>query len=427
MVLGLIVLGACFDEPAGPMDGSKPDEPEDLDPETIPGDSAAVDDTAEDAENERLYEALFDIRTVKQVRIELDAASIAALDADPFTYVVGAAEVEGTRLDGVGVRLKGNSSFQPLDGKPALKLRFDKFDAEQRYAGLKRLTLNNMVGDPAQSREVVAYHLFHAAGLSAPRAAFAQVWVNGEEYGLYTLLEAMDSEYVERRYELDEGNLWAANDSADLTPTGIAHFELVTGPGGTELEDAAMVLATAADDYYETASEVIDMEQFLDFFAWTQVVGNSDAYPYHLNDFFLYADPGDGGRLDWSPWGLDEAWSATWTFQWGWPSTVAHQCLLRDSCRGRFQTHLDAAVATYETLDAAALADELALLTDPYLVSDARRPWSTDEVREARSELWSMLAQWGDVVRRGYWVLPPQPEDTGDSGDTGEADDTGAG
>jgi hypothetical protein len=414
MALALLVVSACIDVKVEPVDdvdtGEAAPAAQDPDPEVVPPDTGIPEDTAADAENERLFQALFDPSTVKQVHIELDAAAIAALETDPFTYVVGAAEIEGTPLADVGVRLKGNSSFRGLDDKPALKLRFDKFAREQRYAGLKRLTLNNMVGDPSQTREVVAYHLFNAAGLSAPHAAFAQVWINGEDYGLYTALEPMDSEYVERRYEFDEGNLWAGNDSADLTAEGVPHFELVTGPGGTELEDAAMVLATAADDYYETASEVIDMEQFLDFFAWTQVVGTMDAYPYHLNDYFLYSDPGDGGRLDWSPWGLDEAWDPLWTFQWGHTSTVAHQCLLRDSCRVRFYDHLDAALATYETLDAASFADELDALTEPYVVGDTRRPWSVDEVRNARSELWDMLAVWSDVIRRGYWI---EPVDTG--------------
>ncbi|MFZ5482199.1 MAG: CotH kinase family protein [Myxococcota bacterium] len=418
MFLSLLAAGACVDVVT--ERGERDPASSDIEPDVIPDDPDAIgDDSGEDPddgpdEDDLLFEALFDLRVVHRVEVELDADDLRLLDESPFSYVEGAAVVEGTRLERVGVRLKGNNSFQDFSGKPALKLRFDKYLPDQRYAGLKRLTLNNMVGDPAQSREVVAYHLWNHAGMSAPRAAFAQVWINGEDFGLYTMLEPMDSEYVERRYEMDEGDLWAANDSAELTPEGIAHYELVTGPGGTELEDAAMVLATAADDYYETASEVIDMEQFLDYFAWIQLVGTLDGYPYNLNDYFLYADPGDAGRFDFSPWGLDEAWDPTWTFQWGRRSTVAHQCLLRDSCRALAQQHLDDAVSLYESADAAGLADELAALTEEIVVADSRRPWSTSDVRAARAELWDMLASWGDVVRRGYWrETPPPPEDTG--------------
>lgn len=431
MFVSLLLAWACTGE-VPPKDEVEPGEDRDDtgadDAENLPGDTADTgdDEAAEDAENERLYQELFDLGSVKEVRIELGPEGRAALAIDPRTYVEGAATVQGTRIEHVGVRLKGSGSFRPLDEKASLKLRFDKFVDGQKYATLKRLTLNNMVDDPAQAREVVAYHLWNEAGMNAPRAAFARVWIDDEDYGLYTLLEPMDSEWLERRYEQDEGNLYEANDSANLTPEGISHFELQTGPGGTELEDAAMVLATATTDYYEAAATVVDLEQFMDYYAWMNMVGSVDGYPFGLNDFFLYADPADGLRFDISPWGMDEAWNPAWVLQWGWSSTVPHRCLADAACRDMAQAHFDEALAVFEAAGVPDLAQELYALTSDVVMVDPRRPYTPAQVDMARVELLDMLTQWGDVVRRGWWIEPlPEPGDTGDTGDAGPPD-TGA-
>ena len=58
----------------------------------------------------------------------------------------------------VGVRLKGGlGSFRPLAGKAAFKVKFNHSVAGQRFLGLKKLTLNNMVQDKSMIHETLAY------------------------------------------------------------------------------------------------------------------------------------------------------------------------------------------------------------------------------------------------------------------------------
>ena len=103
---------------------------------------------------------------------------------------------EGKTYKKIGVRYAGEityfASSQAL--KRPLKIEFNKF-GEQQFHGLKSLQLHAMPLDPAKGREVVALSLFRAAGVPAPRTAFAEVTLtvpgkyDKELLGLYAVVE----------------------------------------------------------------------------------------------------------------------------------------------------------------------------------------------------------------------------------------------
>ncbi|MFN7146206.1 MAG: CotH kinase family protein, partial [Myxococcota bacterium] len=321
-----------------------------------------------------------------------------SLRVEPFAYVVGNVVVNGERLDDVGVRLKGSASYQDLTGKPSWKIRFDEYVEDQHFAGLSRVTLNNMVSDPAQSREVLGYALSRSAGLFAPRANFARVSVNGVVFGLYTNLESMDEQLVARHYADAAGDLWEGNDYADLTPDGVTHFELVAGRGDYAALDAAVATlgSAPADTFLEQADTVLDMASFLDLWAYSIAIGNRDGYPYYVNDYFLYRDPADG-RLDFSPWGIDESWDTgmVWNATYG---AVGNACLADEDCVAALYTRTSDALRAYEAMDYATLAPNLWVLTEPVL-AEATRGDTGQSVLDARTDLLTRLSDWFTRVR----------------------------
>jgi hypothetical protein len=391
-----------------------PEPPEDTgevavetDTETVPDnedtsgrDTADTEDTPSDEETEAKYQAFYNPAVVQVIELELSRDAMQDLRRDPFTYVEGGVTINGERFDTVGIRLKGSSSYQDFDGKPAFKIKLNNYVPGQKYAGLERVTLNNMVGDPTQSKEMIGYALWTERGLLVPRVSYARVSLNGELQGLYTNLEAMDDHLLARHYGDGSGDLWEGNDSADFSRRGLSHFELVSGVGDYDALDTVKqtLNGAPADAFLEEADTVIDMDSFLDFWAYSIAIGNEDGYPYNLNDYFVYRDVGDT-RFDFAPWGMDESWDTgmVWNAVTG---NVAEGCLDDEDCVTALYEHTAEAVLAYEAMDLESWALGVWDLSDPIVEEDLRRPYSTAEVLAARATLLTQITVWPSRVRR---------------------------
>ncbi len=374
--------GAETDEPVVDTDTEVLDTDTDTDPDT----DTDEPDTGRD--DDEAYAAFYDPNVVQRIDLELGEDALAALRADPETYVSGVFVHDGYRLENVGVRLKGGSStFEPIDEKPSFKLKLDEFEESLDYGGFDRVNLHNMRADPAQAREVVAYAVWAAAGYAAPRANFAEVYVNGASYGVYANVEEVDGAFAERHFAEPDGDLWDAGDPADLTGDYYDNYESVGGDGDLDALDAARrQIQTGDGAFYDVANEVLVMDQFLDFWAWQIATANEDGYPYDLDDHALYADPAEGGRYVYVPWGLDETWDTT--MEWdAYAGTVAVKCAYDTACLLALETRVAAALATYEGLGIDVIARAALDVSLSAVQSDSRRDLPLGDVTVARSQL----------------------------------------
>jgi hypothetical protein len=174
------------------------------------------------------------------------------------------------------------------------------------------------VQDPSYLRNCLAYQVFAAAGLDAPRCHFAHVTVNGEDLGLYVHVEDVDDEFVERRFGDAAGTLYEGTLS-DFRSDWLGTFEVEEGTGDPA-RLAAVTTASEAPDATRVAevSALIDLDQFLTFWAVESLLAHWDGYTGNTNNFVLYDDPATG-RMSFLPWGTDQV------MQPGFPAPISVQ------------------------------------------------------------------------------------------------------
>lgn len=252
------------------------------------------------------------------MEIELSAEAIAQLALSPTDYVPGAFILDGRRFEPVGVRLKGNSTFQPLDARPALKIKADEYVPGARIWGLERITLNSNYWDASMMAETLAYGLWRRAGAPAPRTAYANVSVNGALKGLYTVVEAMDDDFVDANWPGSEGGLYEMCRSCDLNLDCAAYPLQETG---TRFDPTGLPRACAAAASGEEAQirAHFDWAQLTRYFALERVANHADSYAYNRNNHYLYHNP-DTDQVTLSPWGADS------TFSYSYPPDEVRPC-----------------------------------------------------------------------------------------------------
>lgn len=367
------------------------------------GRELASDDPAEGASVEppRVEgdsDAFYADGAVQEVGLELSDASLTGLANDPRVWVEGVMVVGGERYGPVGVRIKGESSYRDIDQKPSFKVKFNEYDAEGRYLGMRRLVFNNMVSDPSMLRERLAYGFFRERGAPAPRCNHVTLTVNGEPYGLYANVENTDEELIGRWFDDQNGSMWEIHD-ADFRPDLLDGFELEEGVDDrSAIEALAAVMATPEGP--TRAWEYVDRASWFRYLGTMAYVGNLDGYPFSDpgDDAHLYLDP-TSGLFQLVPHGLDETFSDTAAVEYVMHGILATACLEDAACKAEWRTALEAAMTDAE---AAGLEARVAAITaeiDAAGDADPRKEQDNDAVDAGRAAVLVFLGGRGADLR----------------------------
>lgn len=233
---------------------------------------------------------------------------------NPFTNFKANINVDGIDIGEVGIRKKG--FLGSLDDKyPSLKIKFNEYVDQTPIAGLDSLTLNNNKQDSSLASQFLAYQLFNAAGVQAPRSNFARVTVNGKYLGLYSNVESIGKQFLERRFQNNTGNLYEGT-LADFYPKAIDRLDAKTNKKNHDRTRIARLATLLANDPLplDEIDQLLDMENFLRFWALESLIGFWDGYSNNQNNFWVY-DNQANGKFYFMPWGADMAF-----MQSGFPS-----------------------------------------------------------------------------------------------------------
>lgn len=409
----LFLLLACKPSPdSTPKSDSDSSDPNTTDSVVIIDDSSGTTDDSSTTDTGVVdladYEALYDVSVLHTVEISLDQATMDALTTTPEVYTAVDVVVDGTTFQNVGVRLDGQTDAHPLaTDKPSLRIKLNEFEAHN-IGGTTRLYFDAMHGDASQAKAVMALWLWREAGQWAPRATFTNISyvLNGEttNLGLYASIEWPDGNLLDHHFTDASGDLWYGDNNSDFTSGAVAFFDLEEGDGSAASLDAAwQAINSPTADYFASADTVIQADQFLQYWAWRVATGSVDGYPYELDDFYMYADPAEGGRFAFMPWDLEKSWD----LNLDWDALVgmaAFRCQQDAGCLGRFRDAVTDALQTYEQKIPDAEAETLFSLTDDAVYADNRRGSSYTEVITARSSLKSGMVAWPNRVRQQVGV-----------------------
>ncbi len=118
--------------------------------------------------------------------------------------LLATAVINGITFDSVGVRYRGNSSYNAAYSKKPLNIKLD-YTLNQDYQGYTTLKLNNGFKDPSWIRETLGYWLLNHF-MAAPQANYTRVYINGTYHGLYTNVESVNKNFVKRNFFSNRNN-----------------------------------------------------------------------------------------------------------------------------------------------------------------------------------------------------------------------------
>ncbi|MFR2840395.1 MAG: CotH kinase family protein [Zhenhengia sp.] len=160
-------------------------------------------------------EKLFDKNAVSTIDIQMDPEEWQNMldNALQEEYVKCDVVINGETIYNVGIRPKGNTSLTQVANDPntdrvSFKFEFDHYVKGQTYYGLDKLVVNNMYADATYMKEYLSYDLMDYMGIKTPLYAFTSITVNGEPWGLYLALEALEESFAIRNYGADYGKLY---------------------------------------------------------------------------------------------------------------------------------------------------------------------------------------------------------------------------
>jgi hypothetical protein len=226
----------------------------------------------------------------------------------------------------VGVRLKGNSSYNHPNGKKSFKIDFNEYVSGQKYDGLKKLNFGNCFKDPSMMRDKVFFDVSQKAGVPAPRANFANVYMNGILKGFYTVIEQIDDQFLDWKILDDDGNLFKAGDNfgasgtpADLKYYGTAQssyedrYELKTNEDANDWTDLIDLIDfinnSSAANFEAGIGNRIELQAFLRSAALDNLFSNLDSYTGSARNYYLYHNM-TTDKWQWIKWDGNESFGS---------------------------------------------------------------------------------------------------------------------
>ncbi|HLP10337.1 MAG TPA: CotH kinase family protein [Flavobacteriales bacterium] len=228
-------------------------------------------------------------------------------------YIKADVIIDSDTIPDVGIRFRGNSSYDHPGLKKPIQLDFNEFVSGQDYDGLKKLNLNNSHLDPTHMREKLMLDIFGELNLPAPRVTYSAVYFNGNYVGLYKAMETINKDFLETFFTNDNGNLYKCEPYMSFTYEGEGqdayydNCEIRTNETENDwnklVDFIHTVNFTSIENFAAAIDQKFNIQAYLRAWAANMVFGNIDTYFYLPHNFYLYENPLTN-KIDWITWDL---------------------------------------------------------------------------------------------------------------------------
>jgi hypothetical protein len=243
------------------------------------------------AANSLQAQNFYDTNTIQDIEIYFNFSNwdyrldTAKMGSDEF-LMADWIKINGVQLDSVGVKYKGNSSFDSTYGKNPIRIELDEYN-DQNYLGVKDIKLSNGYSDPSMIREVLAYSLL-GNYMHCPQANFAKVTINGNYIGLYSSAESINEKFCSDHFYSQTNTFVKCNPTGAASPATksnyrytvadssnyMTFYEMKSTTGWNELVNLCNVATNSAN----TLEQVMDIDRAMWMLAFNTICINLDSY-----------------------------------------------------------------------------------------------------------------------------------------------------
>jgi spore coat protein CotH len=305
------------------------------------------------------YSKLFDTENIQDVNVTIDTDNWNYLlqnANDKPTVLADSVSVGDEKIQYVGIKTKGNLTLSSVWNSDSDRFSFsinvgkyikkkNGYSANQNFYGLTKFVLNDIYGDASLMKEYLSYELMTKMGVDTPYYCLVNLYINGEFYGVYMMVEAVDSSLTERtagtssdfftKPESLGGDLvYLSGLDSYLGSDGEYVFPTDSYPSGTSdilssynglwendedtFDDIKGMLSTVfkwmktlnslsnaadadTDGYKEELSKICDVDKLIRYFAVNTYLVNLDSYQSEKEqNYALYID--ENGYAEIYPW-----------------------------------------------------------------------------------------------------------------------------
>ncbi|HIG31922.1 MAG TPA: T9SS type A sorting domain-containing protein [Flavobacteriales bacterium] len=243
--------------------------------------------------------------------------------------------IDGIADQDVGIKYKGNSSYNINNVKNPLNIRLNYVNNGQSIDGYNVLKLSNGFKDPTLVREVLSYEIAREY-MPSSKATYANVYINGNWNGIYTCIQSVDDDFTNEHFYERKGPFFKADNTNIIVsgcppgPLGILSYYTDTNCYQRAYEIQSTNDWTQLGNFLDTLNNhfteietVMDIDRALWMMAFENLTvcldGPINAIPHN---YYLFKD--NNGRFSPIIWDMNQAFG---TFTNGLPTPVTNQSL----------------------------------------------------------------------------------------------------